>query len=130
MCSVQWTRCSERNTSKFWLWNLDSKFLYILAVGHFEFHHCSMLMHYKSYWAFLTLMLIHHLSYFQKLKSMDSKTVRKSKWTLKTKIVIVRIPMIPSNSTKSLILLPLNSTKSLISNNSNLNRIYYPKKKC
>ncbi len=66
---------------------------------------------------------------FQKLKSMDSKTIRKSKWTLKTKIVIVRIPTIPSNSTKSLILLPLNSTKSLISNNSNLNRIYYPKRK-
>jgi len=49
---------------------------------------------------------------------MDSKTIKKSKWTLKTKIVVVGIPMIPSNS-----------TKSLISNNPNLNPIYYPSKK-
>jgi hypothetical protein len=60
---------------------------------------------------------------------MDSKTIKKSKWTLKTKIVVVRIPMIPSNSTKSLIIPPSNSTKPLISNNPNLNPIYYPSKK-
>ncbi len=65
----------------------------------------------------------------QKLKSMDSKTIKKSKWTLKTKIVVVGIPMIPLNSTKSLIIPPSNSTKSLISDNPNLNPIYYPSKK-
>jgi hypothetical protein len=44
---------------------------------------------------------------FQKLKSIDFKTIEKSKWTLKTKIVVMGIPMRPLNFT---------STKSLIKN--------------
>ncbi len=60
------------------------------------------------------------------IKIHGSKTIKKSKWTLKTKIVVVGILMIPSKSTKSLIIPPSNSTKLLISNNPNPNPIYYP----
>jgi hypothetical protein len=56
-------------------------------------------------------MFIHHLSRskpqaLKKLEFIDSGIPRKSKWIIKRRIVVVGIPTVLLNSTKSLIILP------------------------
>jgi hypothetical protein len=115
--------CSERHTSKFWLWNLDFKTF--LDFGGRPLRVPPLLMCCKSRWILITLMLIHYLSCSKPQAPKIHGTTKNSKWTLKRRIVVMGIPTIFSNFTKPLIILPSNSTKSLISNNGSPNPIYY-----